>query len=117
MGLLFTNAADQHVECSSAVSLEGFTAFTVWAWVFPMAAPDGAIDRIFSRNLRYFCESNVAASSYRIQVNCATTNAVAQGAANTLIVGQWEFAVATYDETDGPRIFKGTLAMPVAEIA
>jgi hypothetical protein len=44
-------------------------------------------------------------------------DADANSVANTIELGVWQFYVHTYSESDGPRIYKGTASLPVAEVS
>lgn len=47
----------------------------------------------------------------------ATTNAEALTATGVLEVNKWLFIAVTFNSTDGPKVYKGTLTTPVAEVA
>ena len=124
-----SSAANQYVDCGSASALDDWTAATFAAWCRATSlAGDGVIRRIGAKHepignngkdLTHAWHSGLAIPQdcLRIRVNRATTVAQAQSVANVVVANEWMFAVGTYDESDGPRLFKGTLTTLAAEVS
>jgi hypothetical protein len=121
--LTFTDAGSERCEvASTATAMNNLTAFTVIAWVYPTSTPAGNRP-IFRKDANpastnsKFVAINGGAAEWRMGVFRATTAAAAVGTGTTATLNAWQMVAATYDETDGPRMFKRTLTTPVAEIS
>ena len=117
MALNFATTGDR-VNCGSGSSLDDRTAFTWWCWWRAAALNDfgtlmskgpAADDR-----KAWFIRSD---GRFRIRVVRATLDAEANAATGTLVTNTNTFLAATYDESDGPRLWKGTASAVVAEVS
>jgi hypothetical protein len=93
------------------------TALTHVMWVYRHAA-NVAASRGMNKGI---CDVLVRfdfANLWEFNMNRATTTATADVAdTNLLLLDTWEYIGLTYDETDGCRIFRGTLTTDVAEVS
>ncbi len=119
--LFFPNTVGNvaHVDCGSAANLDNWTALTVLTWIYPTEAAQFTIPRIFFKGSKYLATSDIITGNqqFRLQINRATTNAAAQTVDGALETNKWLFLAGTYDESDGPRIFKGDLTTTVSEVS
>jgi hypothetical protein len=127
MSLQFANSAtSDRVACGSAAAIDSWTACTFAAWVYPTAAAGAdLIRRIGSKvdtgtgNGKGFSYATHTAYSVtnglNWRINRATTAADSSG--GSLTANAWTFVAGTYNESDGPRIWIGTLTTSVAEIS
>lgn len=123
---LYLTGSAQYVDSGSAASVDNLTSYTVIAWCRATAIGGGArAGRIFSKeevatgNGKNFLHDTGLSTTDALQfrTNRATTAGIAVSAANSVILNEIMFVAGTYDPTDGPRLFKGTLTTPVAEMA
>ena len=98
--------------------LEGSNSFSVLQWIFPTTRTSGR--RLFAYDGD---DGSVYASSFfwgftqpglELDINRATTGAVAIDDTSWTL-NKWWLAAFTYDESDGPRIFRGDEFTPVTE--
>ncbi len=97
------------------------TSFTMYAWVKV---------NTFSGGTRFFAKINASSltgyevfglagsNELRTDVDYSTTDASAiSSEANFILTGTWYFVAATFDGTNAPKIYKGTLTSRVNETA
>lgn len=113
----------QYTRCASVAGLDSLTAFTlIWRGVFRDPAL-GVTLRLLSKeeagtstgwNLQIL---NTAGSlrAFRLSGARATTSFDARTVDYVARIGVLTTVIATYDETDGPRIFTGYLGKPLCE--
>lgn len=110
--LSFVASSSDRVEVPSG--LDDLTAFSIGALLYPTSLPSSA--RVFQKGSDIKFASIGASNAVQFTVARATANAVATSTANALAVNLEQFALFTYDETDGPRIFVGTRLSPLTEV-
>jgi hypothetical protein len=124
VSLLFASSTSSKVDCGSAASLDNLQAWTLMCWVYRTTTlASGGIYSKGSfagqtRNPNLQLRGNDGATP-TITIDRATTDAVATGAnasGDTLPLNAWAFLAATFDVTDGPRMFIGSLTAAVAEM-
>jgi hypothetical protein len=123
MSLLFGAATSDRCEINNtSANLDDLTAVTILMWVYPTAATS---NRFWFRKDNNPAATNRKSARFpaggnlnRVEfvVTRATTNASATSATNSVSTNLWQFFAFTYDETDGPRIFRGTLTSRVVEL-
>lgn len=113
MALNFGAATTDRVALGSG--LDNITAYTLMQWVFPTTRTNGR--RWWSKG-----SSTIHQTAYwsflsvgiEYDIPRATTAAAAR-TSNSMALNTWHCVAWTYDETDGPRIFLGTLTSPLVE--
>lgn len=113
MSLGFNGGSTDKVTVPNPQTIGAASAFSWLQWIRRTAAlgngqgtGKGGID-VFA----------YSAGALFMEVPRATTKASAICDAALLAQSEWEFWAGTYDESDGPRLFKGTLGSQVAEVA
>lgn len=117
MSLLF--GANTNDRVLLAAGNDNQHTFTVLQWIYRTA--DTNFRRLWHKgspgDAKSFINWSTFANDARFAVKRATTDAAAATAASALPQNQWLFVATTYDATDGPRIFVGTLTTTVAEVS
>lgn len=110
----FNNTSGRYVEAAGSSSINNFTALTFWLWFYADAFQSG--DRWWSKFGQELINNFGDADDFYLSIDRATT--LAEAASNeNFATGKWWFLAGTYDESDGPRLFKGDLDTAVAECA
>lgn len=130
MALLFTHSnTDEFVDFGPSSSIDDWTAFTMLVWLYPTSlAGLDTLKRIFAKahpttaNGKDFAHCYGFGAIYpqdclRLRVNRATTIGERISNSGVVTTGSWQFYAGTYDESDGPRLWKGTLSTSVAELS
>lgn len=116
MALSFGAASDR---VDLAAGLDNQHAFTVLAWIYKTGDTDGA--RIWGKgtgNIKtFFLQFGAGGNDFGLFVTRATTSADSASVTGVLPLNEWLCVAGTYDETDGPRIFKGSLTETIAEVS
>lgn len=115
MALTFGAATSDRVQLPAG--LNNLNAFTVLMWSFCTTHTD--LRHLFAKGNvggRKKAQLN-ATTTVDFQVTRATTVARALAADNTNELNKWLCWAFTFDDTDGPRIFKGSLDGSIAEVA
>ena len=125
MALTFSRSSGDNVNIGSGGSprsMDNLTAFTVISWVYlTQDSVAGGLD-LWAKGTFAAQDRRTGAFGFSptnhisIQVDRATTDANAVSAANPLSLNTWTCVGWTYDESDGPRIFVGTLTSEMAEV-
>jgi len=116
------------VDCGSGTSLDDHTALTWYAWVYQTSNVGNLNRGVISKNVSSIGNgkalrvtgatggSNV--NRMGVSIQRATTNATFVGSNSSFVtaLNTRTFVAVTYDESDGPRGWRGTLSAPVAEI-
>lgn len=98
--------------------LDNQHTFTTLMWVYRTGDTDGR--RLFSKGTdeEKACFAPAGGTdSIRFGVKRATTFALATSNNAVFPQNVWTYLAVTYDSTDGPRIFRGTLTTTAAEVA
>lgn len=108
-----------HIEVTANASIDDLSAFTILCWIRFTANPSSRV--IVTKGTGPDKEFRIATTSRpRLNVERATTQASAF-ASGAITLNTWTFFAATYDETDGPRIFSAIQTLgthvTVAEVA
>lgn len=117
MGLNFDDVADR-VDCGSGSSLDDLTTFTWIFWFNPKTLNN--FDFIARKAVTGNDQKQmfvIADGSFRFQVKRATAHAEARAAAGTLASDTFQMVAATYDSTNGPKLYKGSLTETIAEVS
>lgn len=117
MSLAFTGSSTNKVTVANPQTFGPGIAFTwfMWLQLTSSLANSAGTSKAGTQQNDLFVYSNAGPDMFA-SINRATTTASAQ----TLTVpalNAWEFWAGTYDETDGPRLFRGTAASQIAEVA
>lgn len=117
MALNFGGGSSQRVEVAASASVDNFSAFTLVLWV--RWAANTANRGLFTKGVTF--EKDVRTrfnngNQLNLIVKRATTEAEALSA-NVTAGNTLHYLAFTFDETDGPRIFRGTLTEAVAELS
>ena len=114
MALTFGSTNDD-ADFGAAASIDDLTAFTWLMWIFPTTLTN--LRRIMVKGpveeKQFIIRTNDVAEMH---VARATTAAFATSNNNSMVVNTHEFYAITYDESDGPRIFRGTLSTEAVEL-
>lgn len=114
MSLVFGAATSDRVDL--AAGLDNQNTFTVLAWHYPTTRTNGK--RLWSKNPDSVNRKNSYWSFNSVglafEVSRATTLAAAESSV-THTLSTWYFSAETFDTTDGPRIFTGTLSAEATE--
>lgn len=123
MSLTFTGSDTDVVNYGTAASIDDWIVFTSLAWVFPTASITANTGSFFTKTpgnaltgKSFFTGVSVAnPNRLRCQIDRATADAEASSSNNTLVTSAWNFVGVTYGETNGPKLFKGSLTATVVE--
>jgi len=115
MAVEFDNNTTDAIDCGSDASIDDFVAFTMVLWVYRLTE-DGTQPHFMSKgdDIKNFSESQDGTAELFARVGRATTNADAIGDTN-IGTGAWVILAMTYDESDGIRLFLGSLTSLIAE--
>lgn len=119
--LAFTGGDTDVVNCGSGSSLDNLTAFTWYGWVYPTAVNQSnrylfnKADGLIGKLLR--AVTFAGSGQLNANIDRATAAAEFDSAAGVLSANSWQFVALTYDESDGPRGWHGTLTGAVAEVS
>lgn len=118
MSLVFGGATSDRITLASPpASLTNLTAWSWLFWVYPTTITNQM--RLYSRltgaSQRHNLQLNSASGDIRMPVQRGSVDGNTITNTGVLTTNTWQFIAGTYDETDGPRIFRGTLASTVAE--
>lgn len=116
MALTFGAASDR---VDLAAGLNNENAFTVLAWLYKTGDTDGAPIwwKGTGNNKGFFLQYGAGGNDFGLYVMRATTNADSASVTGTLPSNEWSCVAGTYDETDGPRLFKGSLTSAITEVS
>lgn len=94
------------------------TVGTIYCWVYPTATTASrSIFRKISVGLAGGWSLATAASGgFRMTIDYAVTDADARTTSG-MVVNTWTFVAGTFDGTNAPKIYSGTLTSPVKELA
>jgi len=113
VALAFKDDTARRVVVANSSSINNLVAQTIITWVFFLA--DASLGERFSQKNSQLFIAGGGSARVDWRVNRATTQARALTESSYVIVDEWNFIGVTYDETDGPRIFRGDLTAPVTE--
>ena len=117
MALTFGAATSDRVTLSAGLNNEH--AFSVLAWVYKTADTNGR--RIWhkgSGNLKtFFLHFAAGGNDFAVFVARATTSSDTISVTGVLPDNEWSCVACTYDESDGGRLFKGSLTATIAEVS
>lgn len=117
MALTFGAAASDRVTLGAGLDNE--QAFTALAWIYKTADTNGT--RIWHKgagNVKDFIlQFGAGGNDFGLVVRRATTNGDSASVTGVLPDNEWSCVACTYDETDGPRLFKGSLTSAIAEVS
>lgn len=117
MGLVFGGATGDVDQLPTAAANENLAAFTVIQFVSGTTLTINR--RLFAKapgGVKQLNQNN-GAGALQFQVARATTGAVATSTDGALVATTPQFIAVTYDESDGPRIFVGSLTAFFAEVS
>lgn len=118
MALLFGAASSDRVDHGNIAAAP--TAFTILHWANPnsvataskrLAAKGGTTGFI---NYGMGLTSNI--DHLRLTIDYSTTDALADSVAGVIETNKWQFFAGSFDGTNAPKLYKGTLTTTVAEV-
>lgn len=113
--LVFGAATSDRVVAATGAS--DLTAFTVMVWHYPTSRTNGRRwFEIAGPSYAKTCFWGFTDDGPEVEIPRAGGSALA-ASSTTYTLDQWTFSVITYDETDGVRIFSGTLSAALTEDA
>jgi hypothetical protein len=119
--LTFGNAtSDRLVIGTTSSSTNDLTAATMIMWIYPTTVTGGRLLFRKDANPATANRKNLrisTSSTLDMTVARATTAATAQSQNSQVSANTWQCVAFTYDESDGPRLFHGTLTSPIAEVS
>ncbi len=115
--MALTFGASDSDRVALAAGLDNQHTFTMLFWLYKTTESD--FRRVFDKGdaAKALLEWNAAVNDLYFQVKRATTNAVAISTLAALPTNQWTYIAVTFDTTDGPRIFSGSLTSAAAEVS
>ena len=120
MSLVFGAATSDRVNCGSGASLDNLTAFTWLVWVYVTTITSGRtiMNKAGTgvKNVRLISGGGDPLNTLDVLVSRATASASTVGSADDVVPNTWQCFGVTYDETDGVRIFKGSLTSALVEV-
>jgi len=99
---------------------------TVAAWIYPTGWGEGNYGRIWDKGTFrtagwfFYLKNDAAPLASILLVIGATGEAQATAVANTIVLNVWQFVAGTWVGTVGtnaPKLYRGTLSTPVAEVS
>ena len=114
MALDFTAATTNKVTVTNPQTFGAGSAFSWCMWIMRTAALSNT-QGMSKGGVDLFVFSTTGTVMF-FNIPRATTGSNAKVLSSAFVLNEWEFWAGTYDETDGPRLFKGTLTSPVAEV-
>lgn len=108
------NGSTGRIECGSDASLDDWTELTYWAWIWPHSST--YFGRIFNKGDQKDFHINGTGDGKLNFLVRRTSNGFSQDNVN-LGITEWKFVAATFEPTDGPRLYKGDLTTLVDEVA
>lgn len=116
MSLQTVDASSDRIAVAAASSINDQTAFSTLQWVYLTAFTSGR--RMWSKGegtKNLAMEFNNTPNGLFFDVARATTGALASTNNNQYSNNAWTCICSTYDESDGPRVFIGSLTTALAE--
>ncbi|MGH7391434.1 MAG: LamG domain-containing protein [Candidatus Rokuibacteriota bacterium] len=118
MALSFSGTT-QDINFGSPAGLDNLNTLTFAAWVYPVTVTVGSqlwdkSDAAFTTERR---SSITDTGAFRVAFGRATAYAVAQSVVSTMTANAWQFVAFTWDGTAAPKLYRGTLATAIAELA
>ena len=119
MSLSFTGGDTDNVNFGSGSSIDNLTAWTIILWLYFNAT--GTPSRVVAqkgsfgggnRNPDFYFDFAAATLSFNVDRATVDTSTVSS---TTVPTGAWTCVAATYDGTDGGRIFQGSLTALLTE--
>lgn len=118
MALVFGAANTDDVSVGGT-SLDNLSAFSMLFWIYPTTITHQR--RIWSKGASIkdieIRNSGGDVDRFLFYVVRATTTAIAIPVNNTLVLNTWQCIGITYDGTDGPRVFTGSLTAAMTEVS
>lgn len=120
--LSFGAATSDRVDCGNTGTDP--TAGSVWLWCYPTDVGGGQI--MFNKGQTIVATTGIwrlvinaisTPGSIRLVVDYATTDADARSNTNTLTANMWQFVAATFDGTNAPKIYLGSMLNQAAEVS
>lgn len=117
-GALTFSGSNQRVNHGSNAVLDNQNTVTVLAWIYPTSlAASGywwsKTDGSFTAE-RFFGANPTA---LRAEIGRATTYAQAESSDVALTTNKWWFVAFSWDGSTAPKLYRGDLATPIAEVA
>ncbi|MBI4091222.1 laminin G domain-containing protein, partial [candidate division WWE3 bacterium] len=105
------DGVDDRVNAGSGQMLDDLTTFTYCAWIYPRSMGESNDGFIISKSLstgstKVLQIRSGTTNSIAFDVDRATTNSDAVSTANTLTLNTWQHVCGTYNEADGPKVYK-----------
>lgn len=117
MALTFGAATSDRV--TMGAGLNNQHAFTVLAWVYNTTHTDGR--RLWMKGgdqiKDLYLSFGAPTGDFSLYVTRAGADADAHSTSGVIPLNEWALVAASYDETDGPRLFKGSLTSTIAEVS
>lgn len=112
---LLIDGNTEYVLVVDHASYQNKAAFTWMAWIYRNALKEAFL--LFKGVNKAWAFDWSDTDEISMEVIRAGTDANARSQNQTFGTGTWYFLAATYDESDGPRLFYGTLTSPIAEVS
>ena len=118
MALVFGAVNSDRVDCGSAATLDDRTTMTCVMWV-KWNGGAGPV-RFWGKGLggggyAYFGMPGGGTARLVATWDYTTTDATSQSSNSTLVSGSWQCVAVTFDNTNGPKLYAGSLSAPIAE--
>lgn len=116
MARSFTGGSTDKITVTNPLTLGAGSAFTYWQWWY---STDSTNSRGTGKGttVDLFAYTNVSTDTVFAEVGRGSVNGSAVSVANSMPQDVWAFAASTYDESNGPQMYRGTLTTTVVELA
>jgi len=114
MALSFAVNSTDRVDCGSAAGIDNLVAWSMCGWAY--ITDLGVFSRFMSKgdDVKEVMFGGSAGNTRLRQARPTNATAVENGA---FPLNSWRFFAGTYDGTDGPRLFRGSLTARVTEVS